>query len=270
MSVMGAISGAFRAAGRSLEVAGRSIEGASAYVEKFVPSTASVSIKSKSPQLSGNFVAPTAAVLGDVTIGANSSVWYGAVIRGDVNSIRIGSTTSIGDRAMIHVDKTKPTTIGSNVLISPGAIVHGCTIEDNTHIGANAQVMDGATIQKNSIVAGGALVGPGKTVKTGQLWGGIPAVAIRDLTSEEIKKIATQTQANCDLSLLYAAETAKGWEQLDQEDYDHEQETGRNDFYYKRLSREEISHKLAEFENHQYPGRVLDSPISARPESNPF
>jgi len=189
---------------------------------------------------------------------------------GDVNSIKIGSNVSVGDRAMIHCTGNKQdtsTTIGNKVIIGAGAIIHGCRVEDGSMIGEGAQVLDAAVIQKNSIVAPGSLVGSGKTVKTGQLWGGIPAKAIRDLTDAEITKISAMAEKSMELAAIHKAESVKGWEEIQEEEYEHEQGSNRNPHYYKRLTKNEITHKLAEFENHQVPGRVLDSPISARPEA---
>lgn len=171
---------------------------------------------------------------------------------------------------MIHCSGNKKdasTVIGNKVIIGAGAIIHGCKVEDSAMIGEGAQVLDSAVIQKNSIVAPGSLVGSGKVVKTGQLWGGIPAKAIRDLTDAEITKIAEVAEKSMELAGIHKAESVKGWQEIQDEEYEHEQAGNRNPHYYKILTKDQITHKLAEFENHQVPGRVLDSPISARPET---
>lgn len=132
------------------------------------------------------FIAPGAAVIGDVHIGADTGVWFGCVIRGDVQSIRIGERTNIQDGTVIHVTRdTGPTTIGSGVTIGHSALLHACTLEDNCFIGMRATVMDGAVVESGAMVAAGALVTPGKRVLSGQLWAGSPARYFRDLTIEE-------------------------------------------------------------------------------------
>lgn len=140
-----------------------------------------------SPTISGKaFIAPGAAVIGDVEIGADTGVWFGCVIRGDVNIIRIGERTNIQDGTVIHVTRdTAPTHIGSNVTIGHSVLLHGCTLEDSCFIGMRATLMDGAVVESGAMVAAGALVTPGKRVPSGQLWAGSPAKYFRDLTSEE-------------------------------------------------------------------------------------
>lgn len=133
------------------------------------------------------FVAENAVIIGDVEIGADSSIWYGAVIRGDVNYIRIGERTNIQDGTIIHVDHKKyPTIIGSNVTVGHKVMLHACTVEDYCLIGMSATVMDGVVVGKQSIVAAGAVVPPGKIIEPQSLWAGVPAKFIRKLTDEEL------------------------------------------------------------------------------------
>lgn len=133
------------------------------------------------------WVAPTAAVLGDVEIGARSSVWFGCTVRGDVNVVRIGKNTNIQDNSVIHVDRSKyGTFIGDDVLIGHMCLVHACTIGDRAMIGMKACVMDGAVVEPEAMVAAGALVTPGKVVKSRQLWAGSPAKHMRDLSDEDV------------------------------------------------------------------------------------
>ena len=166
----------------------------------------------KTPFVGAAFVAPTATVLGDVTIGAGSSVWYGATIRGDVHNIKIGANSSIGEGSMVHVAKIAgdhPTVIGDGVTVGANAVVHACTLESNSIVGAGATVLDGAKVQSNAVVAPGAMVLPGNVVGSGQLWQGSPAKHLRDLTEAEVASIpaaAEQTQA---MGLLHAGECAK-------------------------------------------------------------
>ena len=132
------------------------------------------------------FVAPGAAVVGDVTIGAGASIWYGCVLRGDDHWIRIGPRTSVQDGTVIHVSlETHPTDIGADVVIGHGVRLHGCTLQDNCLIGIGAIVLDGAVIETGAIVAAGALVAPGKRVASGELWDGNPARRARDINPAE-------------------------------------------------------------------------------------
>ena len=132
------------------------------------------------------FVAPTATVIGDVEIGAGTSVWFNCVIRGDVHRIRIGERTNIQDGTIVHVTGGKlGTFIGSDITIGHGAILHACTLEDGCFIGMGAIVLDGAVVESGAMVAAGAVVTPGKRVRTGELWGGNPARLLRELSEQD-------------------------------------------------------------------------------------
>ena len=153
------------------------------------------------------YIAPTATVIGDVEIGSRSSLWFGCVARGDVNSIRIGRGSNVQDATVIHVDRRKfPTTIGDNVLIGHMCLIHGCTIEDSAFIGMKACVMDGAVVETHGMVAAGALVTPGKRVRSGELWAGSPAKKMRDLTPEEIAYIDELARVYADNAQGYRRE----------------------------------------------------------------
>jgi len=141
------------------------------------------------------FLAETSTLIGQVTLGDNCSIWYSAVLRGDVHFIKIGNNTNIQDNATVHATyKKSPTTIGNNVTIAHGAIVHGCTIRDNVMIGMNAVVLDDAVVESNSIVAAGSVVTKGTTVESGTVYAGIPAKKIKDISPDllegEIIRIA--------------------------------------------------------------------------------
>ncbi len=152
------------------------------------------------------FVAPGAVVVGDVTIGQDSSVWFNAVIRGDVNFIRIGVKTNIQDNCTLHVTHdTHPLVIGNMVTVGHAVTLHGCTVEDLSLIGIGAVVLDGALIETNSFVAAGALVPPGMTVKSGTLVAGVPARVIRELRPEEIADLP----ASANRYVANAAETRR-------------------------------------------------------------
>jgi carbonic anhydrase/acetyltransferase-like protein (isoleucine patch superfamily) len=132
------------------------------------------------------FIAPGAVVIGDVHIGPETGVWFGCVIRGDVNSIRIGARTNIQDGTIIHVTrKTGPTSIGSGVTIGHQVLLHACTLEDDCFVGMGATIIDFAVVETGAFVAAGAVVTPKKRIPTGQMWGGNPAKYMRDLTAEE-------------------------------------------------------------------------------------
>ncbi len=136
------------------------------------------------------FIADDAVVIGDVEIGDDSSVWFGAIIRADVNYIRIGEATSIQDGTVIHVTrKTNPTVVGSFVTVGHSVKLHGCTIKDTCLIGIGAIILDGAVINENSIVAAGALVPPNKVFPPRSLIMGFPAKVVRSLTDEEVKAL---------------------------------------------------------------------------------
>jgi carbonic anhydrase/acetyltransferase-like protein (isoleucine patch superfamily) len=146
-------------------------------------------VEGVSPKFGNNcFVAPNAAVVGDVVMGDDCSVWFSTVIRGDVNSIRIGNKVNIQDGAVIHCtyQKTK-TVIGNNVSIGHNAIVHGCTLHDNVLVGMGAIIMDGAEIGSNSIIAAGAVVLEGSKIEAASIYAGIPAKKVKDISEELIK-----------------------------------------------------------------------------------
>ncbi len=140
---------------------------------------------------------------------------------------------------MIHVSGTSEnlsTTIGNNVVIESGAIIHGCILEDNTYVGSGSQVLDGAVVKKNSMISPGSLLGQGKIVPSGQLWAGIPAKYVRDLTEAERMAIQSTCEENYLLAEVHAQETAKTWEMIEQDEFEYEQTISRNPDYYQRLS----------------------------------
>lgn len=133
------------------------------------------------------FIAPTAVVIGDTEIGEETGIWFGCVVRGDVNEIRIGARTNIQDGTIVHVAaRGQGCYIGDDITVGHMAILHACTLESGCFIGMKACIMDGAVVEGGAMVAAGALVTPGKRVPAGQLWGGSPARYIRDLRPEEI------------------------------------------------------------------------------------
>ncbi len=155
---------------------------------------------------SSAFVAPTAFVIGNTTIGQESSIWFGTVIRGDVHEIRIGARTNIQDNSVVHVTGGKyGTYIGSDVTIGHRAIIHACTLENGCFIGMGAVVMDGAVVQSGAMVAANAMITPGKTVRSGELWAGSPAKLLRPLSQEERNSFSVITRKYVDLHQEYRA-----------------------------------------------------------------
>jgi carbonic anhydrase/acetyltransferase-like protein (isoleucine patch superfamily) len=154
------------------------------------------SVKGISPEIGKDcYIAENATIVGDVILGDQCSVWFNAVIRGDVHSIKIGNKVNIQDGAIIHCTYQKhPTIIGNNVSIGHNAIVHGCTIHDNVLIGMGAIVMDNCVVESNSIIAAGAVVTQNTHVEAGTIYAGVPAKKVkdisRDLISGEIDRIA--------------------------------------------------------------------------------
>ena len=153
-------------------------------------------INGKSPQIGEDcYIAENATIVGDVSMGTQCSIWFNAVLRGDVHYIKMGNKVNVQDGAVIHCTYLKsPTTIGNNVSIGHNAIVHGCTIHDNVLIGMGSIVMDDCVVESNSIIAAGAVVTKGTRVPSGTVFAGMPAKKIKDISTElsvgEVERIA--------------------------------------------------------------------------------
>ncbi|GMN11972.1 gamma carbonic anhydrase family protein [Croceitalea sp. MTPC9] len=153
-------------------------------------------VNGKSPEIGDDcFIAENATIVGEVTIGEQCSIWFNAVIRGDVHFIKMGNKVNVQDGAVVHCTyKKSPTVIGNNVSIGHNAIVHGCTIKDNVLIGMGAIIMDDCVVESNSIIAAGAVVTKGTHVPSGAIYAGMPAKKIKEvspeLSSGEIDRIA--------------------------------------------------------------------------------
>ncbi len=148
-------------------------------------------------------ICPGAQVIGDVELGENVSIWFGAVVRGDTDSITIGDNSNIQDNCVVHCTKNFPVEIGENVSVGHGAVVHGCKLDDNVLIGMNATVLNGAHISKNSIVGAGAVVSEGKEFPEGSLILGVPAKAIKEVTPEQMQMIQNNADNYVRLSKQY-------------------------------------------------------------------
>lgn len=144
-------------------------------------------VNGKHPQIPDDcFIAENATIVGDVVLGTECSIWFNAVLRGDVHYIHIGNRVNIQDGAVIHCTYQKhPTVIGNNVSIGHNAIVHGCTVKDNVLIGMGAIVMDNCIIESNSIIAAGAVVTQNTIVESGSIYAGVPARKVKDINASD-------------------------------------------------------------------------------------
>lgn len=154
----------------------------------------------------GAWIAPSAMLVGRVTIGAHASVYFGAVLRGDVNSISLGEGSNIQDNVAVHCDDDKPTVIGRGVSIGHAAVVHGCTIGDDCLIGMNATVLSGAIIGNESLVAAGSVVLEGTVIPPRSLVAGVPGKVRRELTDNEVEDIRRNGIHYRELSALHSLE----------------------------------------------------------------
>lgn len=257
-----AASNAARKMGQGLDNMGKSME-VCKFTERLVPSTRFVAVDGVSPTVSPltAFVAPNASVIGDVTLGQNSSVWYGATIRGDVHQVIIGENTSIGDRAVIHVAKIQgdfPSIIGDNVTIGPGAIVHAATLRDGSVVGASAQVLDGAVVEKNAMVGPGAVVTPGTVVKEGEYWLGSPAKMVRKVTVEELEGVSENSLDTLELARMHAVECNKDLEQLTKDAEAYEDKLTRDPDYWQPSDEKAPDDVLGQGS----PGLIFDSVLT--------
>ncbi|OSQ42025.1 gamma carbonic anhydrase family protein [Thalassospira sp. MCCC 1A01428] len=164
------------------------------------------------PQIADTaFIAPNATLIGDVEIGPETGIWFGCVIRGDVHEIRIGARTNIQDLTMVHVAKGKfGTYIGDDVTIGHSAVIHACTLEDRSFVGMGATVMDGCVIEQGAMLGAGALLSPGKRIPAGELWAGVPARKVRELTQEEIEFFKVSADRYAGLAEEYRVGIASG------------------------------------------------------------
>eukprot|EP00591_Stephanopyxis_turris_P001219 CAMPEP_0195523474 /NCGR_PEP_ID=MMETSP0794_2-20130614/22694_1 /TAXON_ID=515487 /ORGANISM="Stephanopyxis turris, Strain CCMP 815" /LENGTH=293 /DNA_ID=CAMNT_0040653485 /DNA_START=42 /DNA_END=923 /DNA_ORIENTATION=+ len=262
-----ATSNAVRKLGNALDNVGAMIEVAK-YSERLVPSTRFVAVDGVGPKTDPEcaFVAPSASLVGDVSLGKGSSVWYGAAIRADVNPVTIGENSSIGDRAVVHVAKIQgdyPTIIGNNVTVGPGAVVHAATLKDNCVVGASAQVLDGSVVEPNAIVAAGAVVTPKSVVKANQLWAGSPAKMVRELTAEEVASILDTAEDTLELAFVHADECAKDTETLHEDALEYEDTRIRDPEYIFQPPRKGDDLEETDVSGLGSPGLVFDDALNA-------
>ena len=148
-------------------------------------------------------ICPGAQVIGDVELGEDVSIWHGAILRGDTDSITVGDNSNVQDNCVVHCTKGYPVEIGENVSVGHGAVVHGCKLDNNVLIGMNATVLNGAHISKNSIVGAGAVVSEGKEFPENSLILGVPAKLIKETTPEQIQHIQDNADNYVKLSKQY-------------------------------------------------------------------
>jgi len=149
------------------------------------------------------FIAPGAALVGEVTIGRNASVWFNATLRGDMEPITIGAESNVQDACVVHVDHGRPTTIGDRVTLGHGAIVHASVLEDDVLIAMKAVILSGCHIGRNSLIGAGAVVPEGTRVPEGSLVFGVPGRVVRQLRPDEVERIHANARAYVDLSRAY-------------------------------------------------------------------
>lgn len=160
--------------------------------------------KEKKPQIAESaYVAPTAALIGDVTLGSNSSVWFHAVLRGDINSITVGNDSNIQDGCLLHVTHELPVVIEDRVTIGHGAIVHGCHIESDCLIAMGAVILDGVHIGQGSLIAAGAVVSPNTKIPPKSLVMGVPAKVVRTMSDEDLNRTKFNWKHYVEYSRIY-------------------------------------------------------------------
>ena len=162
-----------------------------------------MSVYDKTPKIESNiFIAPNASVIGNVNLAPKSSIWYGAVLRSEKNTINIGNSSNVQDRSVITASSGN-VEIGNNVTIGHGALLNSCKVSDNVLIGQGSIIEEGAVIESNSIIAAGAVVLSGTNVPSGQLWAGNPAKYVRNTTQEDKNGFEKTAKSYVDLSLKY-------------------------------------------------------------------
>lgn len=263
--VVTAASNAARSFGQTLDKMGAAIEVAK-YTERLVPSTRFVAIDNIAPTLHSNtsFIAPSANIVGDVTIGSNSSVWYNATIRGDGNKVTIGSNTNIGDCVVVHIAQIQgdyETNIGNNVSVGPNAIVHAATVKDDVTIGAGAQILDGAVVGSNVCIEPGSIVTPGTKIPDGEVWAGAPATFSRKVSKEDIEYIQSHSVDMSSLALLHAGECEKDYVTIAKDEEEYEDKMLRAPDYFQPTEDDP-----ADVQGQGAPGRIFNTTLSEAEE----
>jgi carbonic anhydrase/acetyltransferase-like protein (isoleucine patch superfamily) len=170
-----------------------------------------IEINGKKPVIAPDaFVAPTAVLIGDVVVESRASVWWGAVIRADWNSIRVGPRTSVQDNCVVHCTVMSPTDIGADITVGHAAVLHGCTVKDGALVGINSAVLDGAVIGEGAVVSAGSVVTPRTEVEPGWLVGGVPAKPIKELSEKAREGFMAGKLAYEELAQIYLQSDLEG------------------------------------------------------------
>jgi len=214
----------FRESGQAMERLGMSMMGDYSYMEPLSRHRKVMGVHDTHPIVGGDvFVAPNASVIGDVTLGSGSSVWYGAILRGDSNSISVGEGTAVQDKVLVHVGPSGPASeklpavIGSKVTVGQGAVLHSCTVHDEAIIGIGAHVLDGATVEKHGMLGAGSILAPGATIKAGEFWSGMPAKMVQKVDKATIDYYLEKVEENTKLAAVHMAEHEKPLDVLEAE-----------------------------------------------------
>lgn len=209
-AVRAAVGNRLRAVGVGFDSLGRALQGKDAYIEKLADSTRVVAFGGRELKHGKQaFIAHSATVVGDVTLGELSSVWFSATVRGDAAAVTIGSNTCVQDGAVVEGSKAQGVQIGSNVTISPGALVMSCTIADGACVGMGARMLPGSSLGAGSFLDAGAVLSAGVVMPAGELWTGAPAAKLRVLTGDEARYLASLAQANVQLSQRHYEQSIK-------------------------------------------------------------
>ncbi|KAK9820246.1 hypothetical protein WJX72_007955 [[Myrmecia] bisecta] len=210
-----------RETGQALDRVGCRLQNNKAFVEEIWRHRPVMNLSTRKPDVAPDaFIAPSAAVIGDVSLGKFSSVWYGCVLRGDEGQITVGENSNLQDGSVVRTagtylhNRPAATQIGKNVTVGHFATLNGCTIEDESLIGMGATLLEGVRVEKNAMVAAGAVVQAGTVVPSGQVWGGNPARFLRALKPEEKAFMVTSAERYAALSAEHKKEVDKPLEQL--------------------------------------------------------
>jgi len=227
-----------RSLGQTLNAIGLTVQGPLATDDRLVPSLRQKSFQHHVPRIDRlNFLAPNSAVIGQVSLGERSSVWYGATLRGDKNEINIGKNSVVQDLVTLSPRKQSGLKIGDNVYIGPNAVLESAIIENNAFIGMGATVSNGSTIQSYGVVAAGAVIPEGTTVPSYQIWAGNPARYLRDLTNEEKEVLDEFHDEIQSLAKIHSEETEKPFRQIidDRDRVTEEEHYDPEEFALKKL-----------------------------------
>lgn len=221
-----------RETGQAMDRAGARLQGKYAFVEQLSRHRQIMNLQDSKPIIASDvFLAPSASVIGNVELHASSSVWYGAVVRGDTGPITIGERASIQDRAVVHAASR----VGAAATISSGAVIESAAVGPNSVIGPSAVIAKGAVVGSASIVAPGSYVAPGTQIADGELWSGAPATRERALTAEEQEEMKQISADTANLASAHAIETGKTHEQIEAEKLRQELLEERSEDYNSHL-----------------------------------